>query len=136
MTRAGSPSRCWVRLCVPTLGSRDSHRDLLYSNRVLQRVRAWQTVGVLALVALPLAAAETALDRYVKKPDPTYKYELVRTMPGQGYTTYIIDLTSQTWRTAAEVDHPVWKHWLTIVRPDQVSGNIGYLFITGGSVTA
>lgn len=93
--------------------------------------------AALALAAaLPLAAAETALDRYVRKPDPTYKYELVRTIPGRGYTTYVVNLTSQTWRTPAEVTPAVWKHWLTIVKPDQVSGPIGYLFLTGGSITA
>ena len=35
------------------------------------------------LAAVPLVAAETALDRYVKKPDPTYHYELVSTIPGR-----------------------------------------------------
>ena len=91
---------------------------------------------LLLFAALPLAAAETALDRYVQKPDATYRYELVSTLPGHGYTTYVIDMTSQTWRTPAEVNRPVWKHWLTIVKPDQVSGTTGYLFLTGGSVTA
>src|SRR5258707_9796820 len=88
----------------------------------------------LAFTACTAFAAETALDRYVKKPDPTYRYELVNTIPGAGYTTYVVDLTSQTWRTVAEVDRPVWKHWLTIVKPDTVTGTTGYLFITGGSV--
>src|SRR3954464_9158166 len=94
----------------------------------------------LRLAALPLLivihalAADTALDRYVKKPDATYKYEVVNTTPGAGYTTYVVDLTSQTWRTPAEVDRSVWKHWLTIVKPDRVDGTTGYLFITGGSV--
>src|SRR5262249_37670490 len=83
-----------------------------------------------------LAAADTALDRYVRKPDPTYKYELVKAIPAAGYTTYVIDLTSQTWRTPAEVDRSVWKNWLTIVKPDQVTGTTGYMVITGGSITA
>ena len=79
-------------------------------------------------------AAETALDRYVAKPDPNYKYELVSTTPGPGYTTYVLDMTSQQFRTAAEVNRPIWKHWLTIVKPDKVASNTGFLFITGGSV--
>ena len=45
----------------------------------------------------------------------------------------MVDLTSQTWRTPAEVDRTVWKHWLTIVKPDRVDHTTGYLFITGGS---
>jgi PhoPQ-activated pathogenicity-related protein len=92
--------------------------------------------ALFVLAALPLAAAETALDRYVNKPDPTYKFELVKTIPGQGYTAYVIDMTSQTWRTPADVDRTVWKHWLTIVKPDQVTSTTGYMFITGGSITA
>src|SRR5689334_14068580 len=92
-------------------------------------------IAILALFAsFSALAAETALDRYVKKPDPTYKYELVRTIPGEGYTTYVIDLTSQTWRKESEVDRTVWKHWLNIVKPAQVTSTTGYLFIAGGSV--
>jgi len=45
----------------------------------MQRVRSWQTLGLLLLVALPLTAAETALDRYVK----TYLLEGMHTItPG------------------------------------------------------
>jgi PhoPQ-activated pathogenicity-related protein len=78
--------------------------------------------------------ADTALDRYVKKPDPTYKYEVVNTTRGEGYATYVVDLTSQTWRQPSEVDRTVWKHWLTVVKPDHVASTTGFLFITGGSV--
>lgn len=88
------------------------------------------------LASLPALAADTALDRYVRKPDPTYSYRLVNSVRGDGYTSYVIELTSQTWRQASEVDRPVWKHWLTIVKPDRVASTTGYLFISGGSVTA
>ena len=73
------------------------------------------------LFAFTALAADTALDRYVKKPDATYKYEIVNTVRGEGYTTYVVDLTSQTWRTPSEVNRTVWKHWLTIVKPDRVA---------------
>ena len=79
-------------------------------------------------------AAETALDRYVRKPDPTYAYNLVDTIKGEGYTAYVIELTSQTWRKETEVDRTVWKHWLTIVKPEKVESTTGYLFITGGNI--
>jgi PhoPQ-activated pathogenicity-related protein len=72
---------------------------------------------VLAFAALPAAAQETALDRYVHKADPAYGWKLVKTVPGDGVTTYVLELTSQTWRSAKDVDRPVWKHWLTIVKP-------------------
>ncbi|MBX7258054.1 MAG: PhoPQ-activated pathogenicity-related family protein [Candidatus Hydrogenedentes bacterium] len=76
---------------------------------------------------------QTALDRYVKTPDASYKYALANTIKGEGYTAYVLDMTSQTWRTTADVDRPVWQHWLTIIKPDKVVSPIGFLFISGGS---
>ena len=78
-------------------------------------------------------ANETALDRYVAAPDPSYKYELVSSVPGSGYTTHVIELTSQTWRAPNEVDRTVWKHWLLVVKPDEVKHSKAFLYITGGN---
>ncbi len=91
--------------------------------------------AVLGVVCGPARtlAEETALDRYIARPDPAYAWKLASTVRGEGYTTYVLDLTSQTWRTAADVDRPVWKHWLSIVRPDRAKGNTAFLFIGGGS---
>jgi len=91
---------------------------------------------LLLLAALTVLAADrnAPLDRYIAAPDPHYKYELVKTVPGQGYTSYIIDLTSQQWRSESEVNRPIWKHWLTIVRPDDAKGPNAMLLIAGGSV--
>jgi len=88
---------------------------------------------LLALFASRLKAAETALDRYIAQPDQAYAWKLAKMVRGEGYTTFVLDLTSQTWRTAADVDRPIWKHWLTIVKPDQTTRNTGFLFIGGGS---
>ena len=91
---------------------------------------------VAALLAAGASAAsqKTALDRYVSAPDSNYRFELVKTIPGSGYTAFVLDMTSQSWRTPAEVDRAVWKHWLTIIRPDVAKGTTAFLFITGGSV--
>ncbi|MFO1020592.1 MAG: PhoPQ-activated protein PqaA family protein [Planctomycetales bacterium] len=78
----------------------------------------------------------TALDNYIAKPDASYTYSLNSTLTGTGYKDYIIDMTSQTWRTAAEVDHPVWKHWVQIIVPDIVTSNTAILNIIGGSITS
>ncbi|HSO76125.1 MAG TPA: PhoPQ-activated protein PqaA family protein, partial [Blastocatellia bacterium] len=78
-------------------------------------------------------AQQTALDRYIAKPDPSYSWKLAATIPGQGFQGFVIDLTSQTWRSASEVDRPKWQHWLTIVKPDKVTSNKALLFIGGGS---
>lgn len=78
-------------------------------------------------------ATETALDRYLANGDDTYHWKLLETVDGDGYTTYVIDMVSQTWRTTADVDRPVWKHWLIIVKPDEVKYDKAMLFIDGGS---
>ena len=78
-------------------------------------------------------SAPTALDRYVAEPDPAYSYKLVDTLKGDGVTGYVLRMTSQKWLTEKEVNHPVWEHWLTIMRPDKVGMNKSMLFITGGS---
>jgi PhoPQ-activated pathogenicity-related protein len=78
---------------------------------------------------------QTALDRYVAQKDSVYGWKEVRTIPGNGYRTRVLELTSQTWRSEKEVDHPVWKHWITIVQPDKITSTKGMLFIGGGSVT-
>jgi PhoPQ-activated pathogenicity-related protein len=91
------------------------------------------------LLAGALCAApgnRTALDEYVAKPDPAYKFELVSTIPGNGYTSYVIDMTSQIWLTEKEVDRPLWKHWLTITKPDKATGPTAMLFIGGGNNTS
>ncbi|MAH76104.1 MAG: hypothetical protein CBC62_08570 [Opitutia bacterium TMED102] len=94
-----------------------------------------------ALIALAVSiavwpsgqAAESALDRYVAKPDPAYEYRLLSTDKGRGYTTYILEMTSQSYLTKAEVDRMLWKHWVTIVKPSRVAYDTGMLMITGGS---
>ncbi|MCC6489951.1 MAG: PhoPQ-activated pathogenicity-related family protein [Candidatus Hydrogenedentes bacterium] len=75
---------------------------------------------------------ETALDRYVAKPDPSYAYSVLSAAKGEGYTSFVVDMTSQTWRTPEEVDRTVWKHWLVIAKPDEVKTDVALLFINGG----
>ena len=76
----------------------------------------------------------TALDKYIQVPDSHYHYELVKTIPGEGFTAYILEMTSIGWRTPAEVNRPVWKHWITLIKPDRVEGTTGFLSITGGHI--
>lgn len=93
------------------------------------------------LAALHLEAAtdrtaigeRTALDRYVQAPDTNYSFRVAGTIKGEGCTTYLIDLISQSWLTTNEVNRPLWQHWLTLVRPDKVSCTTGLLLIGGGS---
>jgi PhoPQ-activated pathogenicity-related protein len=75
----------------------------------------------------------TPLDDYVAKPDATYSWKLVKTIPGDGCTSFVVDMKSQTWRSSPEVDRPVWQHWVTIVKPDVVKHDTAFLLIGGGS---
>ena len=89
---------------------------------------------LLALVLLcPLSAQKTALDRYVEAPDANYRYELLKTSPGDGYAAHILQMTSQQYLTEGEVDHPVWIHNVVIVRPEKVTSSIALIFVSGGS---
>lgn len=103
---------------------------------VASRVICRTTVLVLAvfsgLLGCPSRAQATALDDYVAESDPSYTYSIVNTITGLGYRAYIVDLTSQTWRSPGEVDRVVWKHWLTIVVPTFGTRTQGMLIIDGG----
>lgn len=81
----------------------------------------------------PTPEEMTALDRYIAKPDDTFAWRLAATKEEADQTIYAIELTSQTWRSAEEVDRPVWKHWLMVTKPKQVVSKTALLFIGGGS---
>lgn len=105
--------------------------------------RPWRQAGLRfagwAALFLSLApsgwAAETALDRYVARPDPNYRYNLYATQDRAAYAAYFIEMTSQQWRTAAEVDRPVWTHEVAMVVPRFGLDNTdtAILLIEGGS---
>lgn len=78
-------------------------------------------------------SSATALDRYVATPDPAYKWSVVSTRQEGPLTVTTIEMTSQTWRTPAEVDRPEWKHFLTVIRPEVVESDTSLLFIAGGA---
>jgi len=90
---------------------------------------------ILALLVLAAAqlATGTPLDDYVSAPDDSYTYSVVKTADGPGYTAYILDMTSQSWRSKDEVDRTLWKHWMTIVKPANATSDTALLWITGGS---
>src|SRR5690242_13257969 len=89
--------------------------------------------ALIVLCSSTARAQDTALDRYIAKPDPSYAWKQMTTMVGEGYKATVIELTSQTWRSASEVDRPVWKHWLIVVKPEQIKHDTALLFIGGGS---
>jgi PhoPQ-activated pathogenicity-related protein len=82
--------------------------------------------------AEPVNGPKTPLDEYVAKPDPAYEWKVIKTIPGDGVTTFIVDLKSQSWRKMPEVDRAVWEHWLIVVKPDTVKHSTAFLTIGGG----
>ncbi len=81
----------------------------------------------------PLLTPPTALDAYAAAPDTNYNFHVVSSIPGKEQTTYILEMTSQAWLTTNEVDRPLWKHWLVVVRPKEVAHAQSLLFIGGGA---
>ncbi|HLU46790.1 MAG TPA: PhoPQ-activated protein PqaA family protein, partial [Planctomycetota bacterium] len=83
--------------------------------------------------ASPALPARTAFDDYLDAKDDVYAFQVVTRVPGEGYETVLIELTSQEWLTPREVDRTVWKHWLVIVRPDVARSKHAFLYVSGGS---
>ena len=92
--------------------------------------------GVLALAVTPaLANPKNPLDAYVAKADPAFAWNVDHAISGPGYHGAVLSMTSQTWLDASKVDKPVWKHWLTVIVPDDVKYTKAFLYITGGNNT-
>jgi PhoPQ-activated pathogenicity-related protein len=92
----------------------------------------------LFLLSVPATAQtpvfkKTPLDDYVAKRDATYGWKLVSTTKADGFTTYVLDLKSQSWRKPPEVDRSEWQHWVTIVKPDAVDHEVAFLRIGSGA---
>lgn len=75
---------------------------------------------------------QTALDNYVHSIDGSYEYEVIKKVPGEGFTTYIVNLISQTFLTKKDINRTKWKHWLIIVSPDEIKHTTGMLIIGAG----
>jgi PhoPQ-activated pathogenicity-related protein len=90
-------------------------------------------LGVAAQTTARAPAHQTALDRYVAKPDTSFAWKVSREAPVEGGTFTLLEMTSQRWLSDQEVDRSLWTHWITVVRPSKVTSDIALLFITGGS---
>lgn len=103
------------------------------------RLRARFTDPYLVNVVSPVetlivdTAMSSALENYVHAADPSYKYSVANTVNYGVYTYYALDMTSQTWRSAADVNKPVWRHWVDVIVPAGGIQSTALLFITGGN---
>ena len=100
--------------------------------RILRRISLGLFITHSAVV-LANGLSYTALDEYVNTADENYAYTVADTVLGPGYRTLIVEMTSQQWLTEAEVNDPIWQHYMTVTIPDTVNSNISFLYITGGS---
>ena len=75
---------------------------------------------------------QTPLDEYVQAADPSFRWKVLSVERADDYTAVVVDMVPQTWLSEAEVDKPIWQHWVTIAIPSKVTSNIGLLYIGGG----
>ncbi len=101
------------------------------------KVKRFVALFFFALASVCAATpGETALDRYVAVPDSHYGWELKGKADVPEGTYYLLQMTSQQWRSEKDVSHSVWKHWLSIYKPAKVVSPIALLMISGGSIEA
>ncbi|MCX5772081.1 MAG: PhoPQ-activated protein PqaA family protein [Candidatus Hydrogenedentes bacterium] len=83
-------------------------------------------------VQLPPLSPNTALKHFMAKADTNYVWNNYQTTYSFGYTTYFEDMVSQQWRTAQEVDRPIWQHYV-IIQVGWFAGDTAIMLIDGGS---
>lgn len=79
------------------------------------------------------ATPRTALDAYVEAARGVATWQMVEYTQQDGAKWMVVDLHSQTWRTAEEVSDPEWRHWMRMCVPDQRRNDLGLLVISGGA---
>ncbi len=75
------------------------------------------------------------LKDYVQTADPAYHFSLANTVvdPSGLFTYYVLNMTSQSWRTSADVNQTLWQHWVQVVVPSGPISSTALLLIDGGS---
>jgi PhoPQ-activated pathogenicity-related protein len=129
------------------------NEGLQYSDEVYQvhlQARVQDSDGVRGQSQVKALNVDTrtssALEDYVNAPDDSYQYhqvgQAVDGVEDTAYKFFVMDMTSQTWRSDADVNLPAWHHWLEIYVPYTAQGAVasldstGLLFIRGGSNTS
>jgi PhoPQ-activated pathogenicity-related protein/PKD repeat protein len=110
--------------------------ELLFVMAANLSLTDFNTLGLTARAESLLDVPESqVLREYVTACDPSYSYRVRNTIrnAAQGVTAYVLEMTSGVWRGAQEVDQPTWRHFLTIVEPDNASSHTAMLVVSGGS---
>jgi len=100
---------------------------LRLSGRFLALILALTLSTVANAQAVPRPS--TSLDDYVKKADPGFAWNIVKTNPVAGGKVTVLKLTSQIWQEIP------WIHMVSICEPPELKyPDAVLLFITGGSI--
>ncbi|MCA9013363.1 MAG: PhoPQ-activated pathogenicity-related family protein [Planctomycetaceae bacterium] len=91
-----------------------------------------KTAAVISAVTESLPT-RTAIDDYVQKPDPVYRWKIVKSETVGDLQLVVIDMVSQSWRTPEEVNRTEWQHWITCAVPKNLRSETGFLMIGGGA---
>ena len=87
---------------------------------------------VVVTIGLTTNSFAGPLKDYVDTPDSNYTFTLAKEVGGSGYTRYVLDMTAQSWKEGEVTPH-LWKHWVTIIRPDNVAFDTALLVVSGGN---
>lgn len=86
--------------------------------------------GLAALIAgaghAPLAAA--GLTEFLATPDPAFEYSVASAYRAEDTTVYNVHMTSQVWSGEP------WRHWVTLIVPDELRQRQTALLVIGGGV--
>jgi len=74
------------------------------------------------------------LMKFAREYDNAYRFDVYGEKQGEGYKAYFLDFVSQSWHPEKTVP-PVWRHWLTLIIPNQRVKDIGMLVLTEGFST-
>ena len=76
------------------------------------------------------STADTALDRYISKPNPDFAWKIANETSIMGTDFVEIDMTSQKWMGG------LWQHKVVLIRPSEiVNPKLAVLYITGGNIS-
>ena len=101
-----------------------------------KKMRAKPLVAFLLLITIlstltmakSIPHIRTALDDFMQQPDSLYSYQVIGTVPSDGTptTTYVINMTSQSWLTSHDIlnGRSVWWHFILVVVPNNLNREV------------
>ena len=78
---------------------------------------------------------KTLLIDYVNSHDPSFRYDMVDTIIGDGWKEYKIRMVSGSWLDKNDFDDNSneWWHWISVIVPDNLEKSTSMMVIGSGS---